>query len=64
MQLGATCVSSKVCLIGTSHFVAMGVMSDMSADAADASLQDPQCDAETDGEEVLWQDAPVAGRGA
>ncbi|CAE7471920.1 unnamed protein product [Symbiodinium natans] len=51
-----------VCLIGTSHFVAMGVMSDMSADAADASLQDPQCDAETDGEEVLWQDAPVAGQ--
>jgi len=36
-----------VCLIGTSHFVAMGVMS------ADAPLQDSQSN-DTDGEEVIW----------
>ncbi|CAE7235608.1 hypothetical protein AK812_SmicGene31143 [Symbiodinium microadriaticum] len=36
-----------VCLIGTSHFVAMGVMS------ADASLQDSQSNG-SDGEEVIW----------
>ena len=48
----------QVCLIGTSHFVAMGVMS------ADATLQDPRSDLESGGEEVIWhcEDATGSGR--
>lgn len=43
----ALMLCAEVCLIGTSHFVAMGVMS------ADAPLQDSQSN-DTDGEEVIW----------
>ena len=43
----APILPDEVCLIGTSHFVAMGVMS------ADASLQDSQSNG-SDGEEVIW----------